>query len=334
MTVSEPGAATTQAPVASSEPPRGDVGIRIHDVSKFYGEVLGVNQVNLEIGAGITSLVGPNGSGKTTLMNLVAGLIRPSEGSVTVLGRTPSDPENLFRDVGYCTQFDSFPRGATGRSFVRDTLRVHGYSRRDADDLAMASIERVGLTQAAGRKADGYSKGMRQRLRLAQSLAHEPKVLILDEPLNGLDPMARAEVIAVFRDQAAAGLHLLISSHILHEVDMLSDRVIFISNGYIVAEGEIEGVRSEVKEQPLQIYVRCDRPAEMGAEILRRTSLTEIQMHDDGGGFHLRTRRADRLFALINDLVVEEDYRLEAIGPADENVQAVYQYLVGDEGVS
>ncbi len=312
----------------------GHTGIRLENVSKFYGEVLGINQVNLEIGPGITSLVGPNGSGKTTLMNLVSGLIAPTEGRLTILDVEPTHPESMFRQVGYCTQFDSFPRGVTGRVFVRDTLRIHGYSLKDADDLAMAAIEQVGLTKAADRKADGYSKGMRQRIRLAQALAHNPRVLVLDEPLNGLDPMARAEVIAIFREKADQGMHLLISSHILHEVDMLSDRVVFISNGYIVAEGQIEGVRNEVTEQPLQIYVRCDRPAELAAQILQRSEPTEIQMHDDGGGFHLRTRRANELYDLITELVVEGGYRLEGIGPADENVQAVYQYLVGDEGVA
>lgn len=312
----------------------GETGIQLNNVSKFYGEVLGVNQVDLAIGPGITSLVGPNGSGKTTLMNLVSGLIRPTEGRLTIFGVEPVHPESMFRNVGYCTQFDSFPRGVSGRVFVRDTLRIHGYSSKDADDLALRAIEQVGLTKAAGRKVDGYSKGMRQRIRLAQAIAHGPRVLVLDEPLNGLDPMARAEVIAIFREKADQGMHLLISSHILHEVDMISDRVVFISNGYIVAEGEIEGVRSEVKEQPLQVYVRCDRAAELAAHLLQRSQTTEIQMHDDEGGFHIRTRHANALFDLITELVVESGFKIEGIGPADENVQSVYQYLVGDEGVA
>ena len=321
-------------PVGITSQETHDVGIRLENVSKFYGEVLGINQVDLEIGPGITSLVGPNGSGKTTLMNLVSGLIRPTEGRLTILGMEPSECESLFREVGYCTQFDSFPRGVSGRVFVRDTLRIHGYTRTDADAMALRAIDQVGLSKAADRKVDAYSKGMRQRIRLAQAIAHDPRVLVLDEPLNGLDPMARAEVIDIFRAKADEGMHLLISSHILHEVDMLSDRVVFISNGYIVAEGQIEGVRSEVTEQPLQIYVRCDRPAELAAELLQRSKPTEVQMHDDDGGFHLRTRQPTELFELITDLVVEGGYRLEGIGPADENVQAVYQYLVGDEGVA
>src|SRR4051794_19007696 len=150
------------------------------DVSKFYGEILGVNRVNLSIAPGITSLVGPNGSGKTTLMNLMTGLLRPTKGSINMLGIRPDQPEELFRKVGYCSQFDSFPRGMTGREFVRSFLNVHGYEKDEAEQLTVKSLERVTLMDAADRKVAGYSKGMRQKVRLAQSIAHNPRVLILD----------------------------------------------------------------------------------------------------------------------------------------------------------
>jgi ABC-2 type transport system ATP-binding protein len=308
--------------------------ISLHNVSKFYGDVLGVNRVDLEIGPGITGLVGPNGSGKTTLMNLIAGLISPTQGELDVLGIGTDRPEELFRQVGYCTQFDAFPRGLTGRQFISDYLRVHGFPRREARELTELALERVRLVEAADRKVAGYSKGMRQRIKLAQSIAHQPQVLVLDEPLNGLDPMARVEILDLFRQLAAEGLHVLISSHILHEVDMLSDRVILISHGYIVAEGEIRGVRREVKEHPMQIFVRCDRPEVLAASIFERDGATEVQMHDDRQGLLLRTRDAERFFGLMEALVLEGKIAVEALGPADEDVQAVYMYLVGDEGVA
>ncbi|MBD0373596.1 MAG: ABC transporter ATP-binding protein, partial [Pyrinomonadaceae bacterium] len=241
--------------------------IVFEDVSKFYGDILGVNRVNLSIAPGITSLVGPNGSGKTTLMNLMTGLLRPTRGRITTLGISTYEPEKLFRRVGYCAQFDSFPRGATGRNFIRSYLLVHGFEKREADELTERALERVGLQEAADRKVGGYSKGMRQRIRLAQSIAHNPSVLILDEPLNGLDPMARAETIRLFRQLAAEGLHLILSSHILHEVDMMSDSVVLINNGYIVAEGAVGGVREEMQEHPLQIMIRCDRASELAAKL-------------------------------------------------------------------
>ncbi|HJZ67754.1 MAG TPA: ABC transporter ATP-binding protein, partial [Blastocatellia bacterium] len=221
----------------------GDNTIIFDDVSKFYGEILGVNRVSLTIEPGITSLVGPNGSGKTTLMNLMTGLIRPTRGQVSVLGLRADHPEIFFRKIGYCSQFDSFPRALTGFQFISSYLRVHGRSKQESQDLAWKALHRVDLLDAAHLKIGAYSKGMRQRVRLAQSIAHEPVVLILDEPLNGLDPMVRAETIALFRKLAAEGLHLIISSHILHEVDMMSDRVVLLNNGYIVAEGNIHGVR-------------------------------------------------------------------------------------------
>lgn len=308
--------------------------ITLRNVSKFYGEVLGVNRVDLEIEPGITSLVGPNGSGKTTLMNLVAGLIRPSEGEMSILGITPSEPERLFREVGYCTQFDSFPRGVTGRQFIRNYLLLHGFALGDARRLTEEALDRVDLVAAADRKVAGYSKGMRQRIKLAQAIAHRPKVLVLDEPLNGLDPMARAEIIALFQEQAKEGLHVLISSHILHEVDMISDRVILISNGYIVAEGEIRGVREEMKDHDLQILVRCSDARRVAVAVLEKDSVTEVLLHDDGGGLHLRTRDPERFYAVMQQLVLQEGLEVESVGPADDNVQAVYQYLVGSEGVA
>jgi ABC-2 type transport system ATP-binding protein len=227
------------------------------NVSKFYGEILGVNRLNLQIAPGITSLVGPNGAGKSTLMNLMTGLLRPTRGAISLLGIPTDQPERLFRKVGYCTQFDSFPRGVTGREFLNSFLLVHGYDRKRANDLSQLALESVNLVEAADRRVAGYSKGMRQRIRLAQSIAHQPAVLILDEPLNGLDPMVRAETIALFRKLASEGLHLIISSHILHEVDMMSDRVVLLNNGYIVAEGSTHGVRDEMEDHPMQILIRC-----------------------------------------------------------------------------
>ena len=299
------------------------------DVSKFYGEVLGVNRVNLTLPPGVTSLVGPNGSGKTTLLNLMTGLIRPSRGRVSVLGMSPGDPETFGRKVGYCTQFDSFPRGVTGRSFIQAWLRLSGSSRAEAESAAAEALERVGMTEAADRKVAGYSKGMRQRVRLALALCHRPEVLVLDEPLNGLDPMARAESLALFQGLAREGLHVIVSSHILHEVDRISDHVVLLSHGYVVAEGQIHGVRSEVKEHPMQILVRCAQAHRLAAGLLGETHVVEVKIHPDGKGLLARTLDASAFHRLLNRVVLEAGLELEAIAPADDDVGAVYQYLIG-----
>ncbi|HEX4952848.1 MAG TPA: ABC transporter ATP-binding protein [Thermoanaerobaculia bacterium] len=309
-----------------------DDRIVFDNVSKFYGEVLGVNHVQLSIAPGITGLVGPNGSGKTTLMNLATGLIQPTAGTVRVLGLATNDPERLFRVVGYASQFDSFPPGVSGRQFITAYLRVHGYTREEAGRRAEAAIARVGLSDASERKVAAYSKGMRQRIRLAQAIAHDPRVLVLDEPLNGLDPMARAEVIQLFQDLAHEGRHVLVSSHILHEVDLISDRVVLINNGYLVAEGEISGVRTEMSEHPVQVFVRCRDPRFLAARLFEQDHTVEVRLHDDLQGLLARTRDPDRFHLLLNRLSVQHPLGIEAVGPADDDVAAVYDYLIGDTG--
>jgi ABC-2 type transport system ATP-binding protein len=304
------------------------------DVSKFYGEILGVNRVNLQIAPGITSLVGPNGAGKSTLMNLMTGLLRPSRGTISILGISTDQPEQLFQKLGYCAQFDSFPRGLTGREFIKSFLLVHGFDRKKADQLTVTALERISLLDAADRKIAAYSKGMRQRIRLAQAIAHQPAVLILDEPLNGLDPMVRAETIALFRKLAAEGLHLIISSHILHEVDMMSDRVILLNNGYVVAEGNVHGVRDEMEEHPMQILIRCDKPSMLAARVFDKDHVVEARLHDDRMGLFVKTRDADRFYLMLNTVVAEGEINIESIAPVDDDLSAVYQYLIGSEGSS
>jgi len=182
------------------------------------------------------------------------------------------------------------------------------------------------------RQVAAYSKGMRQRIKLAQATAHAPRVVVLDEPLNGLDPMARAETIALFREWGAEGRHVVVSSHILHEVDRISDQVILLSHGYVVAEGQIQGVRSEVTEQPMQILVRCSQPAELAARLFRGDHAVEAKLHADGRGVLLRTRDADAFYLLLNRIVLETGMEVESVAPADDDVNSVYQYLIGAEG--
>jgi ABC-2 type transport system ATP-binding protein len=180
-------------------------------------------------------------------------------------------------------------------------------------------------------KIAGYSKGMRQRIKLAQAISHWPRVLVLDEPLNGLDPLVRAETIALFRSLAQEGQYVIISSHILHEVDAISDQVILLSNGYVVAEGQIHGVRTEVEEHPMQILIRCNRPGLLAAKIFEQDYVVEAQIHKDGGGLLIKTRDADRFYLLLNRLVVD-GVDLESIAPADDDVHSVYEYLIGPDG--
>ncbi len=306
--------------------------ITFANVSRFYGEVLGINKVSLAIPPGITSLVGPNGSGKTTLMNLMTGLIRPTQGEISVLGISPEDPERLCRAVGYCAQFDNYPKGLNGYQFIYSFLRMFGYSHEECDQRTMASLQTVGLVEARNRSVAAYSKGMRQRVKLAQATAHDPQVVILDEPLNGLDPLARAEAIALFEQWGKKGRHVIISSHILHEVDRISDQVILLSQGYVVAEGQIQNVRGEVKDQPMQILVRCDHPSQLAARLFQQNHVVEAKLHTDGRGLLLRTTDADGFYLLLNRIVLDTGLEVESVAPADDDVNSVYQYLIGGDG--
>ena len=310
-----------------------DDRIVFEDVSKFYGEILGVNRVNLSIPPGVTSLVGPNGSGKTTLMNLMTGLVRPTRGRIQVLGVSPDEPEKLFRILGYSTQFDAFPKGLSGFQFVYSYLRLAGNDSQTATQLAWSAIYRVNLREAAARNVGGYSKGMRQRIRLAQALCHNPRVLVLDEPLNGLDPLARAEMIELFRLAAADGCYVIISSHILHEVDAISDQVVLLSNGYVVAEGQIQGVRNEIREHPAQILIRCNHPRDLASKMMESEQTIEVRIHNDERGLLIKTKDADRFYLMLNHIALN-GIEIESVAPADDDVNSVYEYLIGNDEVT
>jgi ABC-2 type transport system ATP-binding protein len=304
--------------------------VTFDDVSKFYGEVLGVNRVTLNIPPGITSLVGPNGSGKTTIMNLMAGLIHPDRGRILMRGISPHNPEALMRITGYATQYDAAPRWATGFTFITTGLLLFGFGRAEAETKAWAALERVGLTGVATRNVASYSKGMRQRVRLAQAIAHDPDLLVLDEPLNGLDPLVRAETIELFRTLAASGKHVILSSHVLQEVDLISDQVVMIANGMIVAQGNIRDVRDEIDEHPSQFLIHCRDASAVAARLFAESHVTEIRLTDDRMGLLVLTRDREQ-FARTLGRIALDGFTIDAVAPADEDVDAVYGYLIGGQ---
>jgi ABC-2 type transport system ATP-binding protein len=298
------------------------------EVSKFYGEMLGVNRVTLRVPPGITSLVGPNGSGKTTLMNLMAGLIHPDRGGITVRGLSPRDPERLMRITGYATQYDAAPRGSTGFEFVSTGLLLAGRSPAEAETLTWKALEQVGMNEAAHRKVAAYSKGMRQRVRLAQAIAGDPEVLVLDEPLNGLDPLVRAETISLFKGFSQQGRHVVLSSHVLQEVDLISDQVILIANGMIIAEGNVRGVREEMHEHPSQFLIRCRDASRIASLLFEQDHIIQIQLHDDKLGLLAMTRSRQEFSRALTRISLA-GHTVEQVMAVDENVDALYQYLIG-----
>ena len=305
--------------------------VRLDGVSKFYGDVLGVNRVDIAFEPGITGLVGPSGAGKSTLMHLIAGLTRPSRGRISVLGMDATDRERFYAQVGYCPQHDAFPPGLTGRRFLAGFMRVRGFAARQADRLVDDALERVSLNDAAERRIDAYSKGMRQRIKLAWAICCRPQVLILDEPLNGLDPQARAEAIAIFREFGAAGAHVLISSHILHELNAICDRLTFLHDGTIVAEGDMAALDEHLAEQSAPVLIRSEDATAIASRLFEQGHLQQAQLHDDQRGLIARARDVDAFHLAFNELVVREGWRIDAIGPISETTRAAYRHWVTDE---
>jgi ABC-2 type transport system ATP-binding protein len=234
-----------------------------------------------------------------------------------------------MRITGYATQYDAAPRWATGFSFIATGLLLFGYSRVEAEEKAWKALERFSLTDAAHRKMAGYSKGMRQRVRLAQAIAHDPDLLLLDEPLNGLDPLVRSETIALFRAWAAQGRHVILSSHVLQEVDLISDQVILIANGMIIAEGKIRDVREEIHEHPSQFIIRCGNASKVAALLFNEDHITEIRLNEDRLGLLVMTRDHDQFSRSIGRIALN-GYKIDSVIPADENVDALYEYLIGE----
>ena len=313
--------------------PPSDRLIRLEDVSKFYGDVLGVNRIDVAFEPGVTGLVGPNGAGKSTLMHLIAGLARPSRGRIRVRGIDASERsecERLYARVGYCPQHDAFPPALTGRRFLAGFMRLRGFAPAQVDRLAGQALARVGLAEEAERPIDAYSKGMRQRIKLAWAICHQPSVLILDEPLNGLDPQARAEAIDLFREFGDAGAHVLISSHILHELNAVCDRLTFLHEGAIVAEGDMAGLDERLAEQSAPVLIRAEGAAAIAAKLFEQGHLLQAELHEDRRGLIVRVYDADSFHLAFNELVVREGWRIEAIGPADETARAAYRHWVTD----
>lgn len=280
-------------------------------------------------------LFGPNGAGKTTLIHTLLGFHPPSSGSARVLGHdVRRDLRSTRALIGYMPERDSFIAGMTAVRFVRMMAELSGLPRAKALERTHEALYSVGLGEVRYRTLETYSLGMKQRAKLAQALVHGPRLLFLDEPLNGLDPMARAEVTDLFRELAEQGCFLIISSHILHEVDVLADRVALLDGGYVVAEGEVDEVRLEMEEHPVQVLVRCNKAKQVASALFLQDHLVEVLLNDDGQGFLARTRKAGHFYQQLQEIVLSLEVDVRKVRLADSDVRVVYQYLIeGERGV-
>jgi ABC-2 type transport system ATP-binding protein len=296
-------------------------------LSKWYGQVSGLNDVTVAVPPGITGLLGPNGAGKSTFMKLVTGQLKPSKGSVTVLGEPMWGNPALYHRIGFCPEQDAFYDRMTGLGWVTALVRLNGYDGTAADALARRALQAVDLLDAADKKIGAYSKGMRQRVKLAQAIAHDPELLILDEPLSGMDPIMRRRTIRLVKDWARAGKSILVSSHILHEVESMTSNILLINNGRILAEGNVHQIRDLIDEHPHTVFIRAEDPRTLARMLIAEDGI--ISLRFEPGALVVETERPDAFYARLTDMAASgEGGSIDEVTSPDDNLQAVFQYLV------
>ena len=297
--------------------------VQVDGLSKWYGSVVAVNDVSLEIYPGITGILGPNGAGKTTLLHMIAGLAAPSEGDIKVLGQAVRGNPQLYRRVGIMSEHDALYPFMTGRDFVALAARLQGIESGEAVDRA---VEDVGLTDAKDRRIGGYSRGMRQRIRLAATIVHDPEVLVLDEPLNGADPRQRIHFGELVQEYAAAGKTVLISSHILEEVESLAGQILLMVSGKLAAAGDYRTIREKLDERPFKVRVSASKEREMAAALLSSGLVTQVSLED--GAIDVLTGNIAEFQAAVARLAQETGSRLYRVEPLDDSLESVFSYVV------
>jgi ABC-2 type transport system ATP-binding protein len=301
--------------------------VSVSRVSKWYGQVIGLNDVTVSVPPGVTGLLGPNGSGKSTFMKLVTGQLRPSQGEVSVLGEPVWENPGIFARLGFCPDQDAFYERMTGREWVAALAGLHGMDEAAACAAADRALAAVELTEVAGKRIGAYSKGMRQRVKLAQAIAHDPELLILDEPLSGLDPLGRRKTIRLIREWARQGRSILVSSHILHEIEAMTANVVLISQGRLVAEGNVHQIRDLIDTHPHTVFIRAADPRGLAREFLTHPDVISLRFEPEA--VVVETARPDEFYARLTQLVASGRHGLvEEITSPDDNLQAVFKYLV------
>jgi len=296
-------------------------------ISKWYGQVIGLNDVTLSVPSGITGLLGPNGAGKSTFMKLVTGQLKPSKGSIRVLDQAIWNNPSLYFRIGFCPEQDAFYERMTGLEWVAALVGLNGLSQTAAADAARRALEIVDLSDAAGKKIGAYSKGMRQRVKLAQALAHDPELLILDEPLSGMDPIGRRKTIRLIKEWGRAGKSIIVSSHILHEIESMTSNILLINQGRILAEGNIHQIRDLIDEHPHTVSIKADQPRALAREFLSFDDVLSLKL--DAGAVVVQTARPDVFYSRLTDLAASGQLgAIHEVTSPDDNLQAVFQYLV------
>jgi ABC-2 type transport system ATP-binding protein len=296
-------------------------------LSKWYGQVSGLNDVSVVVPGGVTGLLGPNGAGKSTLMKLMTGQLKPSKGTIRVLGEPIWGNPDIFFRIGFCPEQDAFYDRMTGLEWLTALVRLNGLAEKEADAAARRALDVVDLTEAAGKRIGGYSKGMRQRVKLAQAIIHDPELLVLDEPLAGMDPIGRRKTIRLIREWGREGKSLIVSSHILHEIESMTSNILLIHNGRILAEGNVHQIRDLIDEHPHTVHVRAASPRVLARLFLAYDDVLSLKLEEDG--VMVQTAKPDAFYTRLTELAASgEAGEVHEVTSPDDNLQAVFHYLV------
>ena len=299
--------------------------IRVENVSRWFGSVVAVSDISFDVAPGITGLLGPNGAGKTTLLRMMTGLAKTSRGSVTVFGEPVRDNPPLYRRIGVMSEHETVYGFMKGRDFVRMMGKLRGVA--DLEKAVDRAIERVDMADAQHRTMSTYSRGMRQRMRLAATLVHEPELLILDEPLNGADPRQRVHFQRLLRELAAEGRTIVLSSHILEEVEQLAEDVLLVVNGKLAASGGFRAIRAALNQRPYHVRVLCDAPRALASAVVALDAVDAVHVDPDGAVVVL-SRNVGDLQLELPRLAQAEKIRLRRVEPLDDSLESVFGYLV------
>jgi ABC-2 type transport system ATP-binding protein len=303
----------------------GDAVLSVESVSKWFGSVVAVNDVSFEVRPGVTGLLGPNGAGKTTLLRMITGLAAPSQGTVRVFGENPRENADLYRRIGVMSEHESTYEFLTGRQLVELFARLHGAA--DVRAAASRAIELVELGDAEKRAVRTYSRGMKQRIKLAATLVHDPELLILDEPLSGADPRQRVQFQDLLRRLAVQGRTIVLSSHILEEVEAVADTVLLVVNGKLAAAGDHHAIRAALDDRPYHVRVISTTPRELAAGLVRLDAVDSVQVDPDGAVV-LLSRNVGAVQRALPALAAERSIRLLRVEPLDDSLESVFEYLV------
>lgn len=302
--------------------------IELTNASRWYGQVIGLNDVTCTIGPGVTALLGMNGAGKSTMMRMVTGQIRPTTGEVKVFGQTPFANPEVYKHLGYCPEIDNFYEHRSGRQFVQYLARLSGFSDAEAKSRTQSVLERVGMAERANAKIAGYSKGMRQRIKLAQAMIHEPDIILLDEPLNGLDPVGRREFISLLANLADEGKTILVSSHILFEVEQMTRSILLLHRGRLLATGNLTTLRDLIDKHPHRIRIESSQPRDVAARLVGLPYVLNVQMDPRGDSLEIQTKEPGLFYDQIPNLVLEHNLVISGFSSPDNNLESIFRYLV------